>query len=70
VPLPLILSVGLFESDQYFGGDSSAEAHDHDHDHGPSTSTTMGPMITMPTTIDNCDHDHGHCEHDPGHDHH
>ncbi|MFM7580340.1 MAG: CobW family GTP-binding protein, partial [Microcystaceae cyanobacterium] len=36
VPLPLILSVGLFESDKYF--DSTAEvAHEHDpdhHDHG------------------------------------
>ncbi|TVQ13270.1 MAG: GTP-binding protein [Leptolyngbya sp. DLM2.Bin27] len=56
VPLPLILSVGLFESDQYFGGE--AEAHDHDshdaHDHS------------------DCDHDHGHCEHEghDHHDHH
>ncbi len=29
VPLPLILSVGLFESDKYF--DSKEEHHDHDH---------------------------------------
>jgi G3E family GTPase len=55
VPLPLILSVGLFESDQYFG--TPAEPHDHDreehHDHA------------------HCDHDHGHCEHDHhDHDHH
>ncbi|PMB07146.1 cobalamin biosynthesis protein CobW [Fischerella thermalis CCMEE 5273] len=28
VPLPLILSVGLFETDKYF---DAAEAHDHDH---------------------------------------
>jgi G3E family GTPase len=59
VPLPLILSVGLFESDQYFGkdevpthDDDHGHHHDHDHDHT------------------NCDHDHGHCEHDHGHDHH
>ncbi len=31
VPLPLILSVGLFESDQYF--QPEAEVHDHNHDH-------------------------------------
>jgi G3E family GTPase len=31
VPLPLILSVGLFESDQYF--DTKEEHHDHDHAH-------------------------------------
>lgn len=30
VPLPLILSVGLFESDQYFGADQD---HGHDHEH-------------------------------------
>lgn len=30
VPLPLILSVGLFESDKYFSPDHE---HDHDHDH-------------------------------------
>lgn len=56
VPLPLILSVGLFESDKYFDtsdGDRDHEHHDHDHDHS------------------NCDHDHGHCNHDDhDHDHH
>jgi G3E family GTPase len=31
VPLPLILSVGLFESDKYFA--SSQEKHKHGHDH-------------------------------------
>lgn len=54
VPLPLILSVGLFESDRYFATEKSAHSHsDHDHhDHG------------------NCDHDHGHCVHDHDHEHH
>ena len=32
VSLPLILSVGLFESDKYFETESEHE-HDHDHDH-------------------------------------
>lgn len=53
VPLPLILSVGLFESDKYFdtpdGDDHEHDHHDHDHS--------------------NCDHDHGHCSHDHDHDH-
>lgn len=31
VPLPLILSVGLFETDKYFA--SSQEKHEHGHDH-------------------------------------
>ena len=35
VPLPLILSVGLFETDKYFNehSDHSHEHHHHDHDH-------------------------------------
>jgi len=58
VSLPLILSVGLFESDQYFAAEQQGEpGHNHDdhehHDHGDHS---------------NCDHDHDHCEHD--HDHH
>ncbi len=55
VPLPLVLSVGLFESDKYFGDEEKSEdkghgpSHDH-HDHGHDH--------------DNCDHDAGKCEHD------
>lgn len=33
VPIPLILSVGLFESDKYFDQHSD-HGHDHHHDHG------------------------------------
>ncbi len=36
VPLPLILSVGLFESDQYFSAEAQTdhhESHEHEHDH-------------------------------------
>src|SRR6478672_1122593 len=58
VPLPLILSVGLFESDQYF--ESKEAKHDHDHDHGHDHHDHH-----------DCDHDHGHCTHDHhDHDHH
>jgi G3E family GTPase len=57
VPLPLILSVGLFESDKYFG--SEAEEHDHDHhDHAHDHHDHSA-----------CDHDHGECVHDHAHDH-
>ena len=59
VPLPLILSVGLFESDQYFKADGG-HAHDHhDHDHAHDHHDHSS-----------CDHDHGHCEHDHDHEHH
>ena len=34
VPLPLVLSVGLFESDKYF--EPEQKGHDHDHDHDDS----------------------------------
>ena len=62
VPLPLILSVGLFESDKYFSlasdhRDREHEAHSHSS-HGHDTSDHA-----------NCDHDHGHCEHDHDHSH-
>lgn len=58
VPLPLILSVGLFESDKYLDQESEHghDHHDHDHDHHDHNE---------------CDHDHGHCTHDHhDHDHH
>lgn len=56
VSLPLILSVGLFQSDQYFDDQSHEHDHhehnlDHDHDHDDHV----------------CDPD---CEHDHDHDHH
>jgi G3E family GTPase len=60
VPLPLILSVGLFESDQYFEAEASEhdhDHHDHDHDHHDHAH----------------DHDHDHHDHDHhdhAHDHH
>lgn len=54
VPLPLILSVGLFETDKYF-----APSDDHDHDHHGHDHDDHS----------HCDHDHGHCEHDHDHGH-
>jgi G3E family GTPase len=61
VSLPMILSVGLFESDKYLDApvkdDEHGHTHEH-HDHGHDDHS-------------NCDHDHNHCEHDHhGHDHH
>jgi G3E family GTPase len=61
VPLPLILSVGLFETDQYYNPNVET-AHDHDHHnhdhHGHEEHDHSA-----------CDHEHDHCEHDHGHDH-
>ena len=57
VPLPLLLSVGLFESDKVVAQqDHSNCDHDkghceHEHGHGHHDHS-------------NCDHDHGHCEHE------
>ena len=54
VPLPLLLSVGLFESDRVVAEQNvqtKGPKHDPGHDHS------------------HCDHDHGHCDHDD-HGHH
>lgn len=61
VPLPLILSVGLFESDRYFQpSGKGADHHSHDHAHHHHEHDHHDHL--------DCDHDHGHCVHD--HDHH
>ena len=56
VELPLIMSVGLFESDKYFEEAAAKEEHDHEHhDH----------------EHDHHKHDHeSHAHHDQDHDHH
>jgi G3E family GTPase len=78
VPLPLILSVGLFESDQYFGQDAEhshdheGHAHDHEghaHDHEGHGHDHEGHAHDH-QDHSNCDHEHDHCEHDHGHEHH
>jgi G3E family GTPase len=58
VPLPLILSVGLFESDQYFQTEEHDHEHHEHHDHHDHHDHSE------------CNHDHGHCTHDHDHDHH
>ncbi len=61
VPLPLILSVGLFESDQYFQPEAQ-EHHDHkDHEHHDHHAHH---------DHDHHDHDHDHHHHDHDHSHH
>ena len=53
VSLPLILSVGLFESDQYFESAESEHKHDHhDHDHDHDDHNH-----------DDHDHHHHHSDH-------
>ncbi len=59
VPLPLILSVGLFESDKYFDAE---EAHDHDHDHHHHHDHDHDHS--------ECGHDHHDHDHDHDHHHH
>lgn len=82
VPLPLILSVGLFQSDQYFNPDSKSENHDHDHDHAHHEHDHHDhdhhdhhDHAHHGHDHDHhdhsaCDHEHGHCEHDHDHAHH
>ena len=62
VSLPMILSVGLFESDKYLDAPATHDEHDHHdhaHDHAPAEHEDHS----------NCDHDHNKCEHDHAHDH-
>ncbi|MEO1145674.1 MAG: GTP-binding protein [Cyanobacteria bacterium J06638_22] len=63
VALPLILSVGLFDSDHYFN--EASYDHDHDHNHGHDHGHDDHAH-------DHDHHDHEHCEHDHdhGHEHH
>jgi G3E family GTPase len=55
VPLALVLSVGLFESDKYFGS-AHPDKPDHEHDHHGSDHGDA--------------HDHGHHDHNHHHSHH
>ncbi|MBD1940548.1 GTP-binding protein [Microcoleus sp. FACHB-68] len=61
VPLPLILSVGLFETDKYFQTNEPAHEHHEHHDHHDHHDHDDHAE---------CDHDHGHCAHDHDHEHH
>jgi G3E family GTPase len=61
VALPMILSVGLFESDKYLEPKTSSETHHHDHHNHTHEEHSHEDHS-------DCDHEHGKCEH--GHDHH
>lgn len=64
VSLPLILSVGLFESDKYF---ETSDEHGHDHEHHDHDHHDHDDHNDHSA----CDHDHGQCAHDHhDHDHH
>lgn len=70
VPLQMLLSVGLFESDKYFTSEEKADSHDHhdhdhhDHGHDHHDHHDHGHDHSA------CDHDHGQCLHDHDHHHH
>jgi len=69
VPLPLILSVGLFDSEKYF----DATAHsDHDHSHHDHSHTDHKHHDHDADCAPDCQdpsHDHHHHDHDHSHDH-
>ena len=83
VPLPLILSVGLFESDKYFGDSEKAHGHDHashshdehdrsSHDHSGHNHSGHDHPAHDHSTHDHAahshdSHDHANCDHDHGH---
>lgn len=58
VPLPALLSVGLFESDQYFKDEDPEATHDH---HAPGHSHAEHDNHEDHS---DCDHDHDKCVHD------
>lgn len=73
VALPLLLSVGLFESDRVVAAGEAQPTHQHDHSHGHGQSHghdhqhDHGPVAHQaPADHSACDHDHGHCSHDHG----
>jgi len=82
VPLPLILSVGLFESDKYFGEQkAAADSHDHgkhshdEHDHEKHDHEKHAHAEHNHDEHKTHDHeshgeshdDHTNCDHDHGH---
>jgi G3E family GTPase len=65
VSLPMILSVGLFESDKFLEDDGHDD-HGHSHDDHSHSHDAHGHDHDDHSA---CDHDHGQCTHE-GHDHH
>ncbi|MGD1850206.1 MAG: CobW family GTP-binding protein, partial [Cyanophyceae cyanobacterium] len=66
-PMPLILSVGLFESDKYFDLAEEQDNHSHDHGHDHDHSHDHGHDHKQ-EHANNHGHDHGN-DHDHDHDH-
>ncbi|MBD2021090.1 GTP-binding protein [Leptolyngbya sp. FACHB-36] len=69
VPLPVILSVGLFESDKYFDAAEPEHSHDHAHDHHDHAHDEAHDHAHDHHDHSACDHDHGHCDHEHHHHH-
>ncbi|WP_293338467.1 GTP-binding protein [Microcoleus sp. CAWBG58] len=67
VPLPLVLSVGLFESDKYFQSEETASSHD-DHDRAHHDRAHHDHAHHDHAHHDHDDHDHAHHDH-AHHDH-
>jgi G3E family GTPase len=63
VSLPMILSVGLFESDKYLAAPTKHDDHGHSHDSHDHAHAAEHEDHS------NCDHDHNKCEHDHDHGH-
>ena len=71
VALPLILSVGLFESDKYYDRSDETSPHDHDHhDHDHHNHDHHDHDHQNHDDHSHCDHDHGHCVHEGDEHHH
>jgi G3E family GTPase len=75
VPLPLVLSVGLFESDKYFQSEETASSHDHhdhhEHDHHDHHDHHEHEQHAHHDHAHHDHHEHDHAHHDhEHHDHH
>ena len=76
VPLPLLLSVGLFESDKVVAQQDHSNCdhehghceHEHGHQHSHQHSHSHGHQHEH-HDHSACDHEHGQCEHESGHTH-
>ncbi len=60
VSLPLILSVGLFESDKYYDSNEDEHNHDHDHDHNHDHEHHHHDEKAHHDHDHNHDHEHHH----------
>jgi G3E family GTPase len=71
VPLAALLSVGLFESDQYFDPDAKSSHGEHSHDHDQHDRVHSEHSHDHDQhSHDHSQHDHDHGEHDHDHDQH